>query len=166
MKSIRSLALAALAFIPVFAFAKGGGTFKYGDISLEPEDFLTFSFDGDLESIGGYEVLTEFLPDGVAIEWTGKKFVTPKAGSIKWDKEMEDYVDKKDSENPAGLKLSINKKTGIVKGSFKIYAVQPAKKEGKKPKLKSFSAKVSGRLGGDSLTVTVKKGSSFAASLD
>lgn len=119
--------------------------------SLKAGDLLSFSLEDDFpEEFNGYEVLDEFLPNGVELEWTGKKLKVPKAGKIKYSKKDEDFIDKKDSDNPAGLKIKINKKKNTVSGSFKIYVAKSEKK------LKSYTAKFSGRLGG-SLNVTVKK---------
>ena len=85
---------------------------------------------------------------------------TPKAGKVKYVKSEEDFDDVKDSENPCGLKVSINKKTGKVSGSFKIYTAKTEKK------LKTYTAKISGYVGNETLTVTVKKIGSVSASLE
>ena len=40
---------------------------------LDKEDTLTFSIDDEFpETIDGHEVLSDFLPEGVMLEWTGK----------------------------------------------------------------------------------------------
>ena len=45
---------------------------------LEAGDTLSFSFEDDFpEEINGYEVLSSFLPEGVSLEWTGKKLKAP-----------------------------------------------------------------------------------------
>ena len=119
-------------------------------VTLGEGESLTFSLDDEsLEEIDGYEVLTEFLPDGVAIEWTGKKLKAPKSGKVKYSKKEEAFVDTKDSENPSGLSVRYNKSSGRVSGSFKIYVAKTEKK------LKSYSARFSGTLG-DEMNVTVK----------
>ena len=69
-----------------------------------------------------------------------------------------DFITTSD-DNPCGLKGSINKKSGKVSGSFKVY-VQKSEK-----KVKSYSAKISGYLGSD-ITVTVKKAGTFGATLE
>ena len=102
-----------------------------------------------VDEISGYEVLSEFLPDGVALEWTGKKLKAPKAGKVKYSKKEEAFVDTRDSENPSGLSVKYNKKTGKISGTFKVYVAKSEKK------LKSFKAKFSGKLG-DSMGVIVK----------
>ena len=83
-----------------------------------------------------------------------------KAGKVKYVKSDEDFDDVKDSENPCGLKVSINKKTGKVSGSFKIYTAKTEKK------LKTYTAKISGYVGSETLTVTVKKIGTVSASLE
>lgn len=157
---LRNIALLLLtALIPFIGWSKSKLVTLYvGDLTLEPEDSVTFSLEEFADEIGGYEVLSEFLPEGIDIEWTGKKFKAPKAGRVKYSKSEEDFVTTND-ENPCGLKISINKKTGKVKGSFKIY-VQKSEK-----KLKRYTAKISGNLG-SSLVVTVKKVGSFGATLE
>ena len=117
---------------------------------LDEGDTLSFSLDDEFpETIDGYEVLSEFLPDGVALEWNGKKLKAPKAGKVKYSKKDEGFVDSKDSENPSGLKAKLNKKRGTISGSFKVYVAKSEKK------LKSYSAKFSGKLGG-TIKITVK----------
>ena len=95
-------------------------------------------------------MLDSFLPDGVELEWTGKSLKAPKAGKVKYSKKDEDFIDKKDSDNPAGLKIKFNKKKKTVSGSFKIYVAKSEKK------LKSYTAKFSGKVG-VSMQITVKK---------
>ena len=120
---------------------------------VEEEDddsAYAFSFEDEFpDSIGGYEVLSEFLPDGVPLEWNGKKLKAPKAGKVKYSKKDEGFVDKKDSDNPSGLTVKYSKKKGTVSGSFKVYVAKTEKK------LKTFTAKFSGKLGG-SMKVYVK----------
>lgn len=160
MKLKKTLALVLLAVLtPLFLFGKSKlVALTIGEITLEPDDSLTFSLQDEPEEVGGYEVLSEFLPTGVEVTWTGKKFKLPKAGKVKYSKKEEDFVTTSD-ENPCGLKLSVNKKTGRVKGSFKIYVAKSEKK------LKTFSATVSGYVG-EELTVTVKKAGSATATLE
>ena len=112
---------------------------------------FAFSFEDDFpDEIGGHEVLTEFLPEGLELEWTGKKLKAPKAGKVKYSKKDGGFVDKKDSDNPSGLTVKYNKKRGTVSGSFKVYVAKSEKK------LKTYTAKFSGKLG-ESMSVTVKK---------
>ncbi len=117
---------------------------------LDKEDTLTFSIDDEFpETIDGHEVLSDFLPEGVMLEWNGKSLKAPKAGKVKYSKKDEGFVDSKDSENPSGLKAKLNKKRGTISGSFKVYVAKSEKK------LKSYSAKFSGKIGG-TIKITVK----------
>ena len=172
MKTLAKLVLSlAVACATAAGFAKSKSTvITYGDgETLEAEDTLSFSVEGLPETIAGAEVLEEFLPDGIDVEWTGKKFKTPKSASpkVKKDKDTGDFdivVSEKGEDNPCSLKVSFKAKTGIVSGSFKVFTAKEDKKG--KPKLKSYSAKFSGKLG-EELKVTIKKVSgSFTATLD
>ena len=126
--------------------SSSGRTISLGD----EEAVLTFSFEDDMpDEIAGYEVLSEFLPDGVTLEWTGKKLKAPKAGKVKYSKKEGGFVDTKDSENPSGLSVRYNKTSGKVSGSFKIYVAKTEKK------LKSYSARFSGTIG-EEMNVSVK----------
>lgn len=100
---------------------------------------LTFVFDGEYD-LGSVELLYDFLPWEVSIGG-GAKWTLPRAGSVKWDAEEEGYVDAKESENPAGLKLTYVAKTGAFKGSFKVYGDQYGR-------LKKYTANVSGVMVG------------------
>ena len=97
---------------------------------------LSFMFLGEPE-IDDAEVLYDFLPWEVVVT-TGSRWTLPAAGSIKYDREAEDYVDTKESSNPAGLKLKYVSKTGAFKGSFKMYA------EDASGRLKKYTVNVSG----------------------
>ena len=99
-----------------------------------------FLLDGE-PNIPEMEVLYNFLPWQVPFT-TGARWMLPSAGSIKYDREAEDYVDAKDSENAAGLKLSYVSKTGAFKGSFKVYATDAA------GRLKKYTANVTGVMVG------------------
>lgn len=151
-----------VAVLPFVTFSKSSSkTLTFGDgIELEPESDLTFSLAGDMDELPFPYELLAFSPDGVSVEWTGKKFKTPKAGKVKYVKSDGDFDDVKDSENPCGLKVSINKKTGKVSGSFKIYTAKTEKK------LKTYTAKITGYVGSESLTVTIKKIGTLSASLE
>ncbi len=160
--SIKKIACAVFAAAAVLMCQGGlsstasGGSSKDDVEETQDEDqdedsAYAFSFEDDFpDSIDGYEVLSEFLPDGVGLEWTGKKLKAPKAGKVKYSKKDEAFVDKKDSDNPSGLSVKYNKKKGTVSGSFKVYVAKTEKK------LKTYTAKFSGKLGG-SMKVYVKK---------
>ena len=136
------------------ASSVGGKVFTYGDIALEPEDSLTFTVEDIPDEIGGYEVMGEYLPDGIEVTWTGKRFKVPSAGFVKYSKKEGDFIATKD-ENPCGFKISITKK-GKVTGSFKVY-VQKSEKT-----VKAYSAKFSGYLDGD-IAVSIKKAGVYTA---
>ena len=137
----------------------GGKAFSYGDVYLEPDDGLAFSISDIADEIGGGTVLSEFLPTGIAVTWTGKKFKVPKAGKVKYSKREGDFIATQD-DNPCSFKISISKKTGKVKGSFKVYVAVGD------TKVKAYTAKFSGSLGGE-ISVSIKKiGVSATASLE
>ena len=104
----------------------------------------------DVESNGNAYHL---LPDGEGIGFSvsGKKWVFAKAASVKYTKnkstlqtELLVDVGKDGSKtNLCGLKLVVNAKTGVFKGSFTIY-VKAGTPE--KPKAKQLKFKVSGIL--------------------
>lgn len=130
--------------------ASSESTGSSSSVILGEGESLTFSLDEEsLDDIDGYEVLTEFLPSGVALEWTGKKLKAPKSGRVKYSKKEGGFVDTKDSENPSGLRVRYNKTSGKVSGSFKIYVAKTEKK------LKSYSARFSGTIG-EEMNVSVR----------
>lgn len=172
MKNLVRLGALALAIgVALAAPAKSKTvTLYYGeDGVIEPGDTVSFSLDTSEfpDEIGDYEVLSEYLPTDVTVEWTGKKFKPPKSAKPKVKKidgEYEIVVSEKGENNPSGLKVSYNKKKGIVSGSFKVYASYETKKG--KLKIKSYSAKFSGGLGDEGVRVTIKKVGSFDASIE
>ena len=101
---------------------------------------LSFMLAGEPD-INGMELLYDFLPWEVKFT-AGARWSLPAAGSVKYDRAEDDYVDTKDSSNPAGLKLTYVSKMGTFKGSFKIYAVDSG------GRLKKYTAKVSGVMVG------------------
>lgn len=127
------------------------------DFDLDTESIYTFTCDLPSE-INGYEVLTEFAPDITGIVWTGKKFKAPKAGKVKYSKKEYGFITTRE-DNPCGFKISYSKKKRRISGSFKVYCAKTEKK------LKTYTAKFAGTLGGD-LYVTIKKVGSFEASFD
>ena len=158
---IKKTILTAVAILAVIAVCQAklkassesestGSTTSSSSVTLGEGETLTFSLSEEsLDEIDGYEVLTEYLPDGVTLEWTGKKLKAPKSGKVKYSKKDGGFIAKKDSENPSGLSVKYNKSSGKVSGSFKVYV---AKTE---TKLKSYSARFSGTLG-DEMRVSVK----------
>ena len=118
----------------------------------------------DLFDDAGCELLEDFLPWEVAVAPKGTKWIIADgamAGQIKMDKDGEVY-DAKESENPSGLKLTFTPKTGLFKGSFKVYAIDA------KGKLKRFSASVNGIVvnGIGYGTTTIKKMGSVSVMIE
>ena len=169
MKMLKFIKMAAVALATTAAltsFAKSSDD----DDDWDSGEEMSFSIDTDdfPDSVDGRDILTEYLPEGISVEFTGKKFKTPKAGKPKVKKEDGEYyitVSEKGEDNPCGLKLKYKKKTGKVTGSFKVYASYENKKG--KLKLKSYSAKINGFLNDeDGLTVKISKIGSFTATLE
>lgn len=167
MKTIKSalVALAAMATLAAFAGSKST-PLVYSDGELEPGDSLTFEIDEDdfPESIGGHEVIADCIPYAISVEWTGKKFKTPKSASPKVKKIDGEYaivISEKGEDNPCSLKVKYKKKTGIVSGSFYVYTSYEGKKG--KPKIKKYSASFSGRLGEAGVKVKIKKAGTYQA---
>ena len=177
MKMLKYALILSLALLPVVGWSKtvlsssliktllagrmGSSSAASSDASalgLEAGESMFFSIDDMVDEIGGYPVMSEYLPDGIEVEWTGKRFKTPKAGVVKYSKKEGDFVTTSD-DNPCGFKVSISKKKGKVTGSFKVY-VQKSEK-----KVKAYTAKISGYVG-STLTVTIKNVGTFEASLD
>ena len=160
MKKMKMIAVVALAaLLPFVAFGKKK-TLVIGDMTLEPDTSLTFALADAPDEINGMEVLSEYLPDGIDVTWTGSKFKVPKSSKPKFSKKQDDFVtSEKRDENNCGFKCSVNKKTGVVKGSFKVY-VQKSEK-----KLKAYGASFRGTLGDGGVAVRIA-GASYEATLD
>ena len=110
----------------------------------------------DLDLFPG-TLLTSLLPNEETASAKNSKWTFNKAASVKWAKpkkgaehsEFYDEVadkdliidDTKGKTNVSGLKLTYTAKTGVFKGSFKVYALEG---EGKKTKLKKYTVNVSG----------------------
>ena len=111
---------------------------------------------GDLARFPG-TLLTDFLPDEETATVKNGKWTFAKAASVKWAKpkkgaalpELYDEASgkgliidtSKGKTNLSGLKLTYTPKTGIFKGSFKVYALEGS---GKKTKLKTYTVNVNG----------------------
>ena len=100
---------------------------------------MAFMLSGEPE-IPGADILYDFLPWEVVVNTAGR-WMPPAAGNVKYSKEADDFVDVKDSSNPAGLKLSYVSKLGTFKGSFNIYADIGGR-------VKKYKANVSGAMVG------------------
>ncbi len=86
--------------------------------------------------------ITELLPDGEPVIPKGGKWSFAKAAGVKYAKDKKTkvsslVVDTKKGTNRSAMKLTYTPKTGIFKGSFKVYAIQGGK-------LKKFTVKVIG----------------------
>lgn len=102
----------------------------------------------------GFEVMEFLLPTNVTLAVTGgKKLNAGSAASIKYKKFKEDGVawyvlvgfDEAGKPNLSSLKLTYQPKTGLFKGSFKLYATNEGTvAQGKKPTLKKYTMKVTG----------------------
>ena len=105
---------------------------------------------GDVESDGAaYHLLPD--GDGVGFSVNGKKWSFAKAASVKYVKDKAtgetalrvDTGKTGEKSNLCGLKLSVNAKTGVFKGSFAVYAASGTVE---KPKLKKYKFTVTGLL--------------------
>ena len=110
--------------------------------------------------------IEELLPDGEPVIPKAGKWSFAKAAGVKYAKDKKTkevglVIDTKKGTNLSAMKLTYTPKTGIFKGSFKIYAIQDGK-------LKKFTVKVIGLVvdgkgwgsatgpGGVSFAVTVE----------
>ena len=91
--------------------------------------------------------IEELLPDGEPVIPKGGKWSFAKNATVKWarDRETKEYglvVDtSRGKTNRSSMKLTYTPKTGVFKGSFKLYALEGA--DGKK-KLKKYTVNVTG----------------------
>jgi len=98
--------------------------------------------------------LCPYLPNGVAVEVGNKgKWGVPKAGKVAYARGTTDIDETKLGENPSGLKLTYQAKTGLFNGSFKLYYVNGS------GKVASQTATITGALiGGKGYgTAVIKK---------
>ena len=72
--------------------------------------------------IEGETIDDSFSPDGTVISVLSGRWRVPRADTVKFVGD-EGYAIAKDNGNPSGLKLSYTVKTGLFKGSFKLYGV-------------------------------------------
>ena len=77
------------------------------------------------------------LPDGEPVRVKGGKWVFDKAASIKYAKGVLSGDNDPKKPNRSAMKLTYTPKTGLFKGSFKLYALQGGK-------LKKFTVKITG----------------------
>ena len=102
----------------------------------------TFRLEGFSLPVRG-ELQEQLLPTSVVFAVSGKKWKFDKGASVKWAKNGYGLVvdTSKGRTNLSALKLSYAPKTGIFKGSFKIYVLETS---GAKAKLKSYKTNVLG----------------------
>ena len=81
--------------------------------------------------------IEDLLPDGEPVRVKGGKWVFDKAASIKYAKGVLSGDTDPKKPNLSAMKLTYTPKTGLFKGSFKLYALQGGK-------LKKFTVKISG----------------------
>ena len=108
-----------------------------------PDGTLHFSLgEGPMPNFGrDGMLLEEALPNGEPVHVSGGKWSCDKAASLKYKKDKTiDGMDDPKKPNKSGLKLTYTAKTGVFKGSFKMYA----NTEGAKPRLKKFTVNVAG----------------------
>ena len=96
--------------------------------------------DEEIPEIDG--LLAQFLPYGEPV-FTGAKWTANKAAVIRYkagafDQAAYDLGVSKGKTNDSGLKLTYTPKTGLFKGSFKVYTLLPS------GKIKKYTAKVNG----------------------
>ena len=135
-----------------------GGAFDVEELSFSAE------FD-ELDLPEGYDLVVD-APSGepVSVTKNGTKLACGKAASPKYKKVDGEYeltgLDDEKKPNLTGLKLTYSASKGTFTGSFKIYASNEGEPSGK-PKLKKYTAKVSGividGVGAGSVTVKVGK---------
>ena len=131
----------------IAALATDSPRFVLGEIPATIDGFPVI---GDVVSDG---TAYHLVPDGEGVGFSvnGKKWSFAKTASVKYVKskatgEMALRVDTGKSgekSNLCGLKLSVNAKTGVFKGSFTVYADAGT---AEKPKLKKYKFTVTGLL--------------------
>ena len=135
-----------------------GASFNSGDDSVggmfDGGRSLTFYFTDDIVNVDWPEgTVRALLPEGEPVAVANGKWSFAKAATVKWGKpkngmlapEIYDEASGKGllvdttngRTNLSGLTLAYTPKTGVFKGSFKVYAVQGGK-------LKKYTAKVTG----------------------
>ena len=130
-----ALKLAANGFTGTLS---NGWTARTANVTDFRKGDVMFALDPYPTSINGVPVRTEYLPMKLKGVYDGKKITFPKAGRVSYKKGHFE-VGKGGEGNPSALKLTLSPKTGIVKGSFRIYTFNGRS-------LKGVSAKVTGFL--------------------
>ena len=136
----------SMPFEAVFAdalLAEAGASWALGEVAFQLDGF--FALDGADDS---------FTPDGTEIDASTSRWKLPKADSVRFVKdEGWTTVEGKDYGNPAWLKLTYSEKTGLFKGSFKVFG------ETEEGRSKKYTATVTGAVvdGVGYGTATIKK---------
>ena len=114
---------------------------------------LTVSLPVPPAEIAGAPVFAQALPQGMSVAQAGGRFTLPRATKVVLS---DGVLAGAEDANPSGLKLTYAAKTGLVKGSFTVYAQAAGK-------LKKFKATVAGGLVGSAGygTLTVKGAGSW-----
>ena len=166
---VKGLGRVALEVAPVEGGAEISGSFAEfavsaakvgGELPVAEFEFaLGDVVDGELPP----GTVTELLPTSVVAAVSGGKWRFAKAAKVKWSKikgsnpaEYELAVDtSKDRTNLSGLSVSYTPKTGVLKGSFKVYALVESRG---RIKLKKYGATLAGAVidGTGRGTATVK----------
>ena len=107
--------------------ASVGGKWTRGDAKVTVATSATLP-EGTVKSL---------LPDGVPVRVKGGKWAFDKAASITYKKGALGGDNDPKKPNRSAMKLSYTPKTGLFKGSFKVYAIQSGK-------LKKYTVKVTG----------------------
>ena len=140
------IALGGIGGVNVFAGALGSWHVQSAAVGGDwNKSAATVAVEVDDVSAFGSGVLAELLPTNEVAAVAGGKWKFAKAASVKYAKakgatEKTLIVDTtKDKTNLSGLKLSYAPKTGMFKGSFKVYALQSGK-------VKKFTVNVNGAV--------------------
>ena len=140
--------------------AEGDGDYFVSECSIggnlaDGTGYFSVDLEDDFEAPDGYDFIDDLLPEetAVIVSKGGSKLTVPgKAPKVKYNKIREDgdvYYEPAweddDWDNPASLKLTYKPKTGVISGSFKVYATNAEYvEENKAPKVKAYTAKLSG----------------------
>lgn len=116
----------------------------YGTATFSVDPAFSLGVAGELHDYEGVE-LVPFGGEAVAVNGKSWKCLAAAAPKLVKDKATGEYrltgLDNAAKPNLSGLKLSYAVKTGVFKGSFKVYAVADS---GDKKKLKKYTVNVSG----------------------
>lgn len=142
-----------------FANAKIGGVLNSSISKLYPHAHFSDwdAFDNPNFFGAGWKVQKDLFELPTITVLNGRKFSTPKGASFKFKKGKGGtytITSKGGADNKSALKLTYNLKTGQIKGSFKLYALNATN-----TKFKSYTVSISGIIIGDyaNCAATMKK---------